>query len=31
MSGIHMAESQVSIMDGKFKKHFQYAEKGTKN
>lgn len=30
MSGIHMAESQISIMDGKLEKRFQNAEKGTK-
>lgn len=31
MNEIHMAESHISNMDGKLEKHFQNAEKGTKN
>lgn len=27
MNGIDMAENQISIIDGKLKKHFQNAEK----
>ena len=30
MSGIDMAENQISITDGKFEKHFQNAEKENK-
>lgn len=30
MSGIHMAESQISIMDGKLEKRFQKCREGNK-